>query len=159
MNIFLDAHLLVLKMFLDKKVDFILIGGYAVNFYGYNRATGDLDLWIQPDNNNKLLLITALKELGFDEEGLSIINTWDFTQPQVFHIWENPFKTDFLTRITGVKYEEAKKNAIFADIDNLTIPFIHLNDLIKSKTYTNRLKDKVDVEYLEKILVLRNKQP
>lgn len=157
MNIFLDSHKLILQKLLDKKVDFMLIGGYAVNYYGYNRVTGDLDIWIQPNNHNKLLLIEALKELEFDEEGLFAILSWDFTLPQLFHIWERPFQTDFLTHITGAKYADVKKNAIQAEIDDLIIPFIHLNDLISSKMLTGRTKDKADVEYLQKIILLKNK--
>jgi predicted nucleotidyltransferase len=86
MNIFYDAHKLVLQKLLDKQVSFILVGGYAVNYYGYNRVTGDMDVWLQPDNSNKKLLLTALKQLGFDEEGITTIDSWDFTKLQLFHI-------------------------------------------------------------------------
>ncbi len=85
MNIFYDAHKLVLQKMLDKEVEFILIGGYAVNYYGYNRVTGDMDIWLKPDNSNKTLLLIALQELGFDEEGIMLIDTWDFSKPLFFH--------------------------------------------------------------------------
>jgi predicted nucleotidyltransferase len=158
MNIFYAVHKLVLQKLLDKKVSFILVGGYAVNYYGYNRVTGDMDVWLQPDNSNKKLVLIALKELGFDEEGITTIDGWDFTKPQLFHIGKKPYLTDFITHISGVMYDTAKQNAILANIDGLNLYIIHLNNLIENKNATGRLKDLADVEYLQKILILKNKQ-
>lgn len=59
MNIFIENHRMVLKKMTEKKVDLMLIGGYAENYYDFNRVTGNLDIWIRPDNNNKLLLSDA----------------------------------------------------------------------------------------------------
>ena len=58
-----------------------MIGGYAVNFHGYNRTTGDMDVWIKPDKANKLLLLDALFDLGFDGKGITIIKSLDFEKP------------------------------------------------------------------------------
>lgn len=158
MNIFYDAHKLVLQKMLDKQVNFMLVGGYAVNYYGYNRVTGDMDVWLQPDNSNKKLLLIALKELGFDDDGITVIDNWDFTKPQLFHIGEKPDLTDFMTAISGVKYVTAKQNAILANIDGLNLYIIHLNNLIENKKASGRLQDLADVEHLQKILTLKNKQ-
>ncbi|MDQ3682569.1 MAG: hypothetical protein M3352_05790 [Bacteroidota bacterium] len=158
MNIFYTDHRLILQKMIDNRVDFILVGGYAVIYHGYDRLTGDMDIWIKPDNENKKLLLLALKELEFDEEGISVIDNWDFTKPQLFHIGNKPDLTDFMTHISGVKYETAKQNAIQTTIDGLAMHIIHLNNLIENKQSTGRLKDLVDVEYLKKILALKNKQ-
>lgn len=158
MNIFYPEHRLLLQKLLETKVDFMLIGGYAVIFHGYTRVTGDMDIWIQPDNENKKLLTVALAQLGFDKTGLTVINNWDFTRPQVFHIGQLPERTDFMTHIAGVKYKEAKEIAVIAGIDGLMLPFIHINSLIQNKKAGGRAKDLADVEYLEKILELRNKK-
>src|SRR6266487_325428 len=146
MNIFYDEHRLVLQKMLDKQVDFMLVGGYAVIYHGYDRLTGDMDIWLQPDNNNKKLLLLSLQELGFDEEGIAVIDSWDFTKPQLFHIGKKPDLTDFMTHISGVKYEIAKRNATLANIDGLDLYIIHLNNLIENKQATGRLKDLADVE-------------
>jgi len=53
MNIFLESHSNLLEKLIKANVEFLIIGGYAVNYYGYNRTTGDLDIWIKPDNFNK----------------------------------------------------------------------------------------------------------
>ena len=60
MNIFLKEHYLLLEKLINAGVEFIIIGGYAVNYHGYNRTTGDLDLWIKPDNDNRDILLTVL---------------------------------------------------------------------------------------------------
>ena len=65
-NILHAAHQEILHQLLEYGVDFILIGGYAVIAHGYERTTGDMDLWVRPDNGNKLLLVDALRSLDFD---------------------------------------------------------------------------------------------
>lgn len=157
MNIFIENHRMVLKKMIEKKVDFMLIGGYAVNYYGYNRVTGDMDIWIKPTNNNKLLLLDAMAAMGFDEVGMNTIKNWDFTTAQIFNIFEKPQQTEFMTHISGVKYDEAKPTAIQANIDGLAIPLIHIQSLIKNKKASGRSKDLTDAEELEKILHLKNK--
>ena len=156
MNIFIENHRMVLKKMIEKKVDFMLIGGYAVNYYGYNRVTGDMDIWIKPTNNNKLLLLDAMAAMGFDEEGMNTIKNWDFTTAQLFNIFEKPQQTEFMTHISGVKYDEAKPTALQANIDGLAIPLIHIQSLIKNKKASGRLKDLTDAAELEKILHLKN---
>lgn len=160
MNIFYNEHRLILKALLKYQVDFMLVGGYAVNYYGYNRVTGDMDIWLNSDNNNKELLLNALSDLGFDEEGIATIRSWDFTRPQKFHIGDesHPDKTEFMTHISGVKYQDAKKISVRADIDGFVLPIIHINSLLQNKKATGRSKDIVDAEYLEKIIELKKKQ-
>lgn len=157
MNIFLEIHRLTLEKLVEKKVDFMLVGGYAVNYHGYNRVTGDMDLWVRPDNENKHLLLAALRDLDFDEEGMAEVKSWDFTTPKLFKIWPEPFQTEFMTHISGVTYSVAKGTAIHADFDGLIIPVIHIQNLIINKKATNRLKDQADVEYLQKIQDLKSK--
>lgn len=158
MNIFYQEHKLILQKLLEIKVDFVLVGGYAVIYHGYNRLTGDMDIWLKPDNDNKKLLTEALLQLRFDDAGLAIINSWDFSKPQVFHIGEEPERTDFMTHLSGVKYETVKQNAALANIDGLPLHIIHVNNLIENKKATGRLKDLADAEYLEKIITLKKKR-
>jgi hypothetical protein len=151
MNLFIEKHQDLLKELLLYKVDFIVIGGYSVIFHGYARSTGDVDLWLRPDNVNKLKLLGVLKQMDFDEEDIQHIAELDFTKYIVFSMWDEPEKVDFLTRISMIEFEDADKRKIIADIDDIKIPFLHLNDLVLSKFNTGRLKDKADVEELQKI--------
>jgi hypothetical protein len=158
MNIFYHEHRIILEALLQKNVDFMLIGGYAVNYYGYNRVTGDMDIWLRPDNSNKDSLLDALNNIGFDDAGIATIRSWDFTQPQKFHIGKEkqPDQTEFMTHISGVGYDEAKQNTIIANIDGLSLPFINYSSLIQNKRSTGRTKDITDIEYLEKIMHLKH---
>ncbi|MEO5582860.1 MAG: hypothetical protein ABIR66_09215, partial [Saprospiraceae bacterium] len=62
MNIFLEEHQNILSNMMLNNVEFLLIGGYAVIFHGYLRSTGDMDIWVRPSNENKILLINALRD-------------------------------------------------------------------------------------------------
>lgn len=158
MNIFFEKHFDLIKKLLEGNVLFILIGGYAVNFHGYNRTTGDLDLWVKPDNENKTKLIAVLTKMGFNLEDLEAINKMDFTKILAFNFWEVPFKVDVLTQIAGVKYEIADNKKVLSDIDGIMVPFLHLDHLVISKISNNRTKDKLDVEELQKIAEFKNKK-
>jgi len=151
MNIFLKEHRLLLEKLINSGVEFLIIGGYAVNFHGYNRVTGDLDLWIKPDNVNRDILITVLSGMKFDHEKLKMLMKADFTGSFVFTIWEKPYKVDFLTSISGGSFQEAYSRRIMANIGGIQIPFICITDLVASKIVTTRLRDKADVEELQKL--------
>jgi hypothetical protein len=151
MDIFYEPHKVFLIKMLKAKVDFMLIGGYAVNFYGYNRPTGDMDLWLKPDNTNRDKFITILLDEDFEEEDIEIIRSADFTKPMVFHVGQSPYRIDFMNFIANVQYEHADLQKTIAEVDGLHLPIIHFNDLIRTKEISSRLKDKADVEELKKI--------
>ena len=134
-------------------VEYLIVGGYAVNYYGYKRTTGDIDIWIKPENTiNKQFLIQALLELDIDEESIEYLKGLDFTKPVVFMDGDDPFKIDFMTHLAGkVSFEEAYKLKTIQFYDEVQLPFIHYKHLIESKITSNRLKDKLDIETLQKI--------
>ncbi len=151
MNIFYDSHQEVLKQFLKDGVAFLLIGGYAVIAHGHRRTTGDMDLWLQPTNENKEKFIAALAALNYDPEQLEELRHMDFAERLVFSLGQVPEKIDFLTRINLASFDEADSRKVVHDFDGLMIPVIHLNDLVLSKTNTGRPKDAADVDALQKI--------
>jgi hypothetical protein len=136
---------------LNHKVEYLLIGGYAVIYYGYERTTADMDLWLRPNNDNKNILIEALREFGIIEEDLKKLSLVDFTLANAFSIEEKPSRIDFLTAIQGVSYDEADVEKALFPIKNKHIPIIQYHHLITSKMLTGRSKDKADVEELQKI--------
>ncbi len=151
MNIFLDEHVEILSAMIKHNVEFMLIGGYAVIVHGYRRTTGDMDLWLNPTNDNKIKLHDALKDVGFYEKDLEYFLTLDFTKHLVFSIGSEPQKIDFLTKISNVEYSEADSHKITHEFEGIFIPVIHLNDLVLSKINTGRKQDKADIEELQKI--------
>ncbi len=155
MNILLDEHKVILIKLLQSKVDFILIGGYAVIYHGYGRTTGDMDVWLRPDNGNRDKLVPVLESLGVLSEDIVQIKSVDFTQALAFHIDEPPRRVDFLTKIVGLTYEEADKKKVFLPLGNFQVAVLHLDDLIVNKLISGRAKDKADVEELQKIMRLK----
>ncbi len=79
MNILFEEHLTILSSLVTHDVKFMLVGGYAVIHYGYRRTTGDMDLWIKPDNQNRVQLLKALQSLEFDIDSLAELSKCDFT--------------------------------------------------------------------------------
>lgn len=158
MNIFDDYTYQLLKKLNQLKVEYLVVGGYAVNYHGYRRTTGDIDLWIKPDNGlNKDRIVKALKSLGVDGDKLQQLIQLDFSRPLVFIDGEEPFKIDFMTAVSGVKFDEAWKQKVISHLDGLAIPFINLNHLIMSKITTGRPQDNIDIEKLQKIQELKKK--
>jgi predicted nucleotidyltransferase len=152
MNIFDEYTFDLLDALLKNDVQFIVVGGYAVNFHGYRRTTGDIDLWIKPDNfKNKTNIIKCFRKLLIEEDILIGIQELDFSNPVLFIDGEEPFKIDFMTFVSGVTFDDAWEQKIIANVDGLNIPFIHFNHLILTKISTGRPKDSIDIEQLQKI--------
>lgn len=151
MNIFDDYTHDVLEQCIKNDVQFLIVGGYAVNFHGYERTTGDIDLWIKPDNENKIKILNALNGLGIEEKVLLQLRKMDFTKHLVFSDGIAPFKIDFMTYISGVSFDDAFPQKIITEIDELKVPFINLKHLIISKIGTGRPKDSIDIDQLQKI--------
>jgi predicted nucleotidyltransferase len=150
MVIIFENHKIFLKRLVEAGIDFILVGGYAVNFHGYNRPTGDMDIWLKPSNENKNKLLQLLKKEGYSEKSLAHIRESDFNTHLAFHIGNDPFRIDFLTYINGVEFEEAQKQQQSLPLDNIIVPVLHLHHLVLSKMNTERIKDKADIEELQK---------
>ena len=152
MNIFIPEHREMLLALVKHEVGFMLIGGYAVIHYGYERTTSDMDIWLQPGNENLSRLLKALEEFGITDDGIDALKKMDFTKPlPVFWFGQPPKTIDFVTLISNISFEEAIREVKFFMLQNKNIPIIHYHHLLASKTNTGRLKDEADIEELEKI--------
>ena len=157
MDIFFEEHKKLLIELLEGGVEFMIIGGYAVNIHGYVRATHDMDIWLKPDNENKLKLTSVLRKKGFDKDGINFIEQQDFKEAFVFHIGEKPLAVDFLTKISNVSYKEADEQKVLLPLKNVFVPVIHLHHLVLSKFTTGRPQDAADIDRLQRINQLKNK--
>lgn len=158
MNIFDTYTREVLDAFNQSNVEYLVVGGYAVNFHGFNRTTGDIDLWIKPDNNNKLKIIHAFKLLHIEQSVLNELLAMDFTKHIFFSDGEPPYKIDFFTYVYGVEFNEAYEQKIVSELDRLYVPFINFHHLVITKFNTGRPQDKIDIDELQKIHALKNKK-
>ena len=131
----------------NNKVEFIVVGGYAVGFHGYVRFTGDIDVWVNSTTENAQKLLKALNEFGFGS--LTDISLDDFNKPNsVVQLGYPPFRIDLVTSVSGLTFETCfiKKNNAF--IDGIEIPFLDLESLKINKKSTDRKKDLGDLENL-----------
>jgi hypothetical protein len=129
------------------KVEYMVVGGYALAFHGEPRTTGDMDIWIEctPVNAKKMVLV--LKEFGVGSLGFKAA---DFLEPGIItQIGQPPLRIDILNEIDGVRYSEAKKDKEFFKSAELLVPFISLINFIKNKEAAGRKKDLEDVRRLK----------
>jgi hypothetical protein len=133
-------------------VKYIMIGGFAINLHGYNRATNDIDIWIEDTLDNRKRLRKALKEQGSGD--YSPIETMDFIPGWTDFQLNMGFKLDVMSSVKGLEtigFEECFKYAIVTEIEHTIVRFLHYNHLITCKKATGRRKDLLDIEELEKI--------
>jgi predicted nucleotidyltransferase len=133
-------------------VKFIMIGGFATNLHGYQRFTGDMDIWIEDTPENRKNLRKAFFDYGLGDlellETISFIAGWTN-----FHL-KNGLQLDIVTEMKGLEkysFEECYDLAAIAEIDDVQIPFLHINHLILNKKEVGREKNLLDVIYLERI--------
>ena len=138
----------MLESLLNEGVEFILVGAYALAAHGFPRATGDMDIWVKPDEENSKKVYKALARFGAP---ISKIREDEFSQPGlIFQIGVVPRRIDLITKIDAVEYEEADSDKIIVDIDDLKIPVLSIDKLIKNKMATGREKDLLDAKLLKK---------
>ena len=138
---------------------YLLIGGYAVNFHGYNRNTQDLDVWIAPTAENKKAFIDTMLCMGYSSSEVTMFNDEDFTQPFKADIGTVDADIDIMTHVHHlINYDEAEnEKEIFSAEENLSMNFVSYNFLIQTKLKAARPKDLWDIEQLEKIRKNKNK--
>ncbi len=151
MDFLFKPHKELLILLSEHKVDFLLIGGYSVIYYGYNRGTNDMDLWLKPDNENKNKFINALQKFGINPLDIDKLKKIDFSKTSMFYIGSPPDRIDFLTKVQNVEWDDAIKHVKYFPFENLQIPIVGFNELILMKMASDRMKDKADVEELQKI--------
>lgn len=135
-----------LQLLNSKKIKYLVIGGYAVAFYGYPRATGDLDIWIAISKENARRLVETLKEFGFNvpqlQEGIFL------EKRKVVRMGNPPLRIEVLTFIDGVEFSKCYRKRQAVTIDGIKVNFISLQDLKKNKEASARHRDLDDIEHL-----------
>ena len=130
----LDAH----------SARFLLIGGYAVNAFGYVRNTVDMDLWIASDAENQKRVLQAIRDFGFQTAPDDLLREED----AMVRMGVPPLRIEVLKKISGVEFEDCWPRRVFIEDDELRIPSISLEDLKRNKQASGRTKDLLDLEEL-----------
>jgi len=135
-----------LKLLNAHKVEYLLIGGYAVGYHGYPRATADMDIWIAIDPVNADRIVTALKEFGFSPPELSpelFMKEW-----QVIRLGMPPIRIELATTISGVNFSECYAERVTDLLDGVKVNLISLRHLKANKKASGRHQDLADIENL-----------
>ncbi len=135
-----------LKLLKEHDVRYLLIGGYAVGYHGYPRATEDMDIWVavHPDNAEKL--VATLKAFGFDDPNLT--PALFLQMPKIIRMGFPPMRLEISTSISGVEFDECYQSKIVAKLDDVEVNIIDLENLKKNKKASGRAKDIADLEEL-----------
>jgi len=136
----------LLQLLNSKKIEYLVVGGYAVAVYGYPRATGDMDIWIAISEDNAQKIVEALKEFGFNTPQLN--EELFLEKGKNIRMGNPPLRIEILTSIDGVKFAECYGNKKTVTIDDIDINFISLEDLKKNKKASGRHQDLADLENL-----------
>ena len=142
----------VWKYLSENNVNYLTIGGFAVNIYGYGRNTGDIDIFIDDTMTNRENLRNAIKQMGLGD--FESINTMQFIAGWTDFTLDINFRLDIMTSVKGLEnmpFATLLEKANIIDIDGVPVFFIDYDNLIISKKAANRLKDQLDIEELEKL--------
>ncbi len=136
----------LLEAFLNEKVRFLIVGGFAVIKHSEPRYTKDLDLWVSPDLENAKRLYRALSDFGAPVSGLK---PSDFTREGYFFTMGfDPGRVDILFDAKDLNFEECWKRRVSSQLGDIEIFYVSLDDLIRNKEAVARLQDLADAEKL-----------
>jgi predicted nucleotidyltransferase len=135
-----------LRLLNSHRVEYLVVGGYAVGYHGYPRATGDLDIWIALSEDNAEMTAKTLHDFGMPEREI----TKDlFTQEnKVIRMGVPPVRIEVITSASGVDFEQCYKHREVIDMDGVPVNFISLDDLKTNKRACARHKDLEDLDHL-----------
>ena len=137
-----------LKLLNEADAQYLLIGGYAVGYYGYPRSTADMDIWIAISPNNADKMLRVFRQFGMNDPSLT---TEILQQPgKIIRIGVPPIRIEVLTEIDGVDFSECYKTCMVTKIDGVRVTLISRKHLLQNKRASGRYKDLDDIEHLLK---------
>lgn len=147
-----EQILAIWNSFFQNKVRQIIIGGFAVNIYGYNRNTGDIDIYLEDALENRINLRKALKSIDLGD--FETIETMQFIPDWIDFALSYGLQLDIMTAVKGLEdksFDSLLNDATVLMIKKTPVYFIDYDNLIIAKKATNRPKDILDIEELEKL--------
>ena len=130
----LDAH----------NARFLLIGGYAVNAFGYVRNTVDMDVWISSDDRNQRSVVRAIRDFAFPSAPDDLLREDD----AMVRMGLPPLRIEVLKKISGVDFDDCWPRRVLIEDGDMRIPAISLEDLKRNKLASGRKKDLLDLDEL-----------
>jgi hypothetical protein len=135
-----------LKSLNARSVEYLVVGGYAVGYHGFVRATGDLDVFVRLSAQNADNLLLAFKDFGFD---LPELTAAVFMEPgKIIRIGVPPLRLEVMNEISGVRFDECFGRRIEENIAGVRVCFIDRESLLRNKRAAGRPKDLADIDAL-----------
>jgi len=137
-----------LKLLNRHRIQYCIVGAYAVAFHARPRYTKDIDILIEVSKDNACKMIQALDEFGFGE--LELTEEDFLKEGLIIQLGYEPVRIDLLTTISGCTFKEIWDHKKFGDYGDEKVIFIGKEELIKSKKAAGRKQDEADLELLQK---------
>jgi hypothetical protein len=138
----------LLAALLAHQVRFLIVGAHALAAHGVPRATGDLDVWVEPTSANAARIWKALAAFGAPLDSLGIAER-DFSRPDiVVQFGLPPLRIDLLTGVSGLEFSEAWDDRLEETVDAVRLPFLGRRSLIRNKLASGRPRDLADLDAL-----------
>jgi len=135
-----------LKLLNSHRVEYLLIGGYAVCYHGYYRNTADIDFWIAVHPQNAAKMVKLIGEFGFQTPQLQ--ESLFLQKGRIVRMGIEPTRIEILTEISGCDFAECYPHRIETFLDGTPVKLISLPDLLRNKQQSGRLKDLDDFQKL-----------
>jgi hypothetical protein len=124
----------------------LLVGGYAVGYYGYPRATADMDIWIETSELNAEKIKNAFLDFQMSPESIS--KELFLKNDSIIRMGIPPVQLEVITNASGVDFSECYLRKQVIEIDGIPVNFISLEDLKTNKKAAGRHKDLEDLNHL-----------
>lgn len=135
-----------LRLLSSHDVRYLLVGGYAVGYYGFPRATGDMDIWIELSETNSRRIASAFREFAIPSDAIS--EELFLQKNKVIRMGVPPVRLEVITSASGLDFEECYNNRSIIEIDGIPVNLISLEDLKKNKLAAGRYRDLEDLRHL-----------
>jgi hypothetical protein len=132
----------------EQEVEYILVGGFAVILHGYQRVTGDMDIWVNRTEENYVRIKAAFDQFGMPVFDMSRENFLFEKSMDVYRFGRRPNAIDIMLSVKGLQFSECFEIAKWFEDDGLQIKVLHINHLRQAKKEAGRFKDFDDLEHL-----------
>ncbi|HSR12724.1 MAG TPA: hypothetical protein VLS90_14880 [Thermodesulfobacteriota bacterium] len=136
----------LLRLLNSHRVRYLVVGGYAVGYYGYPRATGDMDIWVAISEENAEQIAHALRAFGMPEKETT--KTLFMEKNKIIRMGVPPVRIEVITSASGLDFDECYSRREIVKVEDIDINFISLEDLKTNKKAAGRHKDLEDIEHL-----------
>ncbi len=126
----------------------LLVGGYAVVLHGYHRTTGDIDIWVEPTEENFVRLQKAFAEFGLPLDAITLKDFLSHEKVDVFTFGRPPVAIDILTKVKGLEFDQAFQCSEAVLVDGAPVQLLSMRSLKDAKRAAGRHKDLDDLEHL-----------